>query len=133
MPDHAFEYLIENVESKITYFKHDLYKSTKFCVRSQQKNLYDDLITTVHFLKVKSALLKIKDIISDEQITFDKCLILKKDSTISQKRKYINEEQETISIQTSRREQKLAVIINKALLTIFTKEIQYMLSKSSIS
>jgi len=74
-----------------------------------------------------------RDVISDEQVALDNCSILKKDSTISQKRKHINKEQETVSIQTSRREQKSAVTINKALLTISIEEIQYMFSKASIS
>lgn len=74
-----------------------------------------------------------RDVISDEQVALDNCSILKKNSAISQKRKHIDEGQETVPIQTSRREQKSAATINKALLTISIEEIQYMFSKASIS
>ncbi len=71
--------------------------------------------------------------ISDEQVALDNCSVPQKDSAISQKRKHIDEGQETVPIQTSRRKQKSAATISKALLTISTEEIQYMLSKSPIS
>ena len=71
--------------------------------------------------------------IPDKQVALDNCSVPKKDSAISQKRKHVDEGQETITIQTSRREQKSAAIINKASLTISTEEIQYMFLKAPIS
>lgn len=71
--------------------------------------------------------------ISDKQVALDNCPVPKKDLAISQKRKHIDEGQETVPIQTSRREQKSAAIIHKALLTTSTEEIQYMFSKAPIS
>lgn len=71
--------------------------------------------------------------VSDKQVALDNCPVPKKDSAISQKRKHINEGQETVPMQTSRREQKSAAIIHKAVLTISTEEIQYMFSKAPIS
>lgn len=68
---------------------------------------------------------------SDKQVALYDCPIPTKNSVIPQKRKHIEEEQGTVPIQTSRREQKSAAIINKAFLTIHTSEIQYMFSNGS--
>lgn len=59
-------------------------------------------------------------------------MVPKKDLVISQKNKYINDK-ETIWIQKNQRKYKLATIINKVLLTIPLKKIQYIFLKAIIN
>lgn len=112
IPDHAFDYLINNIEPEgFQGWPLEIAEiPSGFAAKKplRQSDSYSPLYV------------KMKGYNSDKQVALYDCSIPTKDLVIPQKRKHIKEEQGIVPIQTSRREQKSAAIINNAFLTIHT-------------
>ncbi|MCJ1344894.1 hypothetical protein MMC31_003099 [Peltigera leucophlebia] len=95
MPEHAFDYLIENVEPK-------------------ELQAWPEKIGEILHAFAEEEPLGRSDSYRAFLTAFDNCSVPKKDSAISQKRKHIDDEKETVTIKKRR-------------------EIQYMFSKAPVS